>query len=212
MCNFTLFRKGAYLSGIKLFNHLWPKIKSLWNEIKLFKTALKRFLNTHSFYSVDEYLEHSYNYESWFLKWYDMIWYDMIWYDMIWYDMMWYMISWYGMIYDMIWYDIWYDMIWYDVIWYMMWYMISWYDMIYDMIWYDIWYDMIYDMIYDMNNKQLDWIYNCIEYNYILSTWNIFDTNYCQAATRMFIILHFLCMIVSCFVLDIFTNMTISIS
>jgi hypothetical protein len=44
-----------------LFNHLPPKIKSPSNDIKLFKPALKRFLNTHSFYSVEEYLEYSYN-------------------------------------------------------------------------------------------------------------------------------------------------------
>jgi hypothetical protein len=61
VCNLTLFQKGAYFSGIKLFNHLPLRIKSLSNEIKLFKPALKRFLNTHSFYWVDDYLEHSYS-------------------------------------------------------------------------------------------------------------------------------------------------------
>jgi len=61
VCNLTLFQKGAYFSGIKLFNHLPPRMKSLSHKIELFKPALKRFLNTHSFYSVDEYLEHSYN-------------------------------------------------------------------------------------------------------------------------------------------------------
>ena len=57
----TVFQKGAYYSVIKLFNHLPLKVKSLSNEIKLFKPALKRFLNLHSFYSVDEYLEYSFN-------------------------------------------------------------------------------------------------------------------------------------------------------
>jgi len=61
VCNFTVFQKGAYFSGIKLFNHLPLKIKSLSNEIKLFKPALKRFLNLHSFYSVEEYFEYSHN-------------------------------------------------------------------------------------------------------------------------------------------------------
>jgi len=61
VCNLTLFHKGAYFSGIKLFNHLPPKIKSLSNEIKLSKPALKRFLNIHSFHPVDEYLECSHN-------------------------------------------------------------------------------------------------------------------------------------------------------
>jgi len=44
VCNLTVFQKGAYYSGIKLFNHLPLKIKSLTNEIKLFKPALIRFL------------------------------------------------------------------------------------------------------------------------------------------------------------------------
>ena len=45
--NLTLFQKGAYFSGIRLFNHLPPRIKSLSDWIKLFKPALKRFL-THA--------------------------------------------------------------------------------------------------------------------------------------------------------------------
>jgi len=61
VCNLTLFQKGAYFSDMKLFNHVPLKIKSLSIEIKLFKPALKRFLNFHSFYSVEEYLEYSYN-------------------------------------------------------------------------------------------------------------------------------------------------------
>jgi hypothetical protein len=60
VCNLTIFQKGAYCSGIKLCNHLPQKIKSLSNEIKLFKPALKKFLTLHSFYSVEEYFEHSY--------------------------------------------------------------------------------------------------------------------------------------------------------
>ena len=67
VCNFTVFQKGAYYSGIKLFNHLPLKIKSLTNEIKLFKPTLKRCLNLCSFYTVEEYFEYSYNLESWFL-------------------------------------------------------------------------------------------------------------------------------------------------
>ena len=55
MCNLTVFQKGTYYSGIKLFNHLPLKIKSLSNKINIFKPALKRFLNLNSFYSVEEY-------------------------------------------------------------------------------------------------------------------------------------------------------------
>jgi hypothetical protein len=61
ICNLTAFQKGAYYSGIKLFNHLPQKIKNLSNEIKLFKPTLKRFLNLHTFYSVEEYFEYNYN-------------------------------------------------------------------------------------------------------------------------------------------------------
>jgi len=35
VCNLTLFHTGAYFSGIKLFNHLPPRIKSLSNEKKI---------------------------------------------------------------------------------------------------------------------------------------------------------------------------------
>jgi hypothetical protein len=61
VCNLTVFQKGAYFSGIKLFKHLPLKLKSLSNDIKLFKPALKRFHNLHSFYSVEEYFEYSYD-------------------------------------------------------------------------------------------------------------------------------------------------------
>jgi hypothetical protein len=43
-------------SGIKIFNNLPSSLKSLKNEKAEFKVALKRYLNTHSFYSVDEFL------------------------------------------------------------------------------------------------------------------------------------------------------------
>ena len=53
--------KGVYYTDLKLYNHLPPKLKNLSKEIKLFKPALKRFLSTHSFYSVEEYLEYRHN-------------------------------------------------------------------------------------------------------------------------------------------------------
>jgi hypothetical protein len=61
VCNLIIFQKGVYFSGIKLFNHLPLKIKSLSNEIKLFKLVLKKFLILHSFHTVEEYFEYSYN-------------------------------------------------------------------------------------------------------------------------------------------------------
>jgi len=41
--------------GIKIFNHLPTHIQSVANEIKVFKSALKRFLLSNSFYSTEEY-------------------------------------------------------------------------------------------------------------------------------------------------------------
>ena len=55
VCNLTVFQKGTYYSGIKLFNHLPLTIKSLSNEKNIFKPALKRLVNLNSFYSAEEY-------------------------------------------------------------------------------------------------------------------------------------------------------------
>jgi hypothetical protein len=56
VANLTCFKKSAYYSGIKIFNNLPSSLKCLMNEKAQFKVALKRYLNTHSFYSVDEFL------------------------------------------------------------------------------------------------------------------------------------------------------------
>jgi hypothetical protein len=53
--NLTKYQKGVYYTGIKLFNNLPPKIKSLNHDIKVFKPALKDYLLTHSFYSTDDF-------------------------------------------------------------------------------------------------------------------------------------------------------------
>jgi hypothetical protein len=53
--NLTCFQKNTYF-GIKIFNNLPSSLKRLMNEKAKFKVALKRYLNTHSFYSVDEFL------------------------------------------------------------------------------------------------------------------------------------------------------------
>ena len=50
--------KGAYISGIKVFNHLPQYIKDLSNNQTHFKSTLKRFLCHHSFYSMNEYYEY----------------------------------------------------------------------------------------------------------------------------------------------------------
>ena len=57
--NLTKFYKGPYISGTKAFNHLPRHIKILVNDMKCFKLSLKRFLCHHSFYSIEEYYEHT---------------------------------------------------------------------------------------------------------------------------------------------------------
>jgi hypothetical protein len=53
----TLFQKGVQYSGSKIFNHLPSSIKDLSNDVKSFKVALKNFLLTHIFYTVDEFFK-----------------------------------------------------------------------------------------------------------------------------------------------------------
>jgi hypothetical protein len=50
-----MFQKGIIYSGIKIFNYLPFSIKDLSDTEKQFRPALKRFLLTNSFYSLDEY-------------------------------------------------------------------------------------------------------------------------------------------------------------
>jgi hypothetical protein len=52
----SCFQKCMYYIGIKIFHSLPFSLKSLLNEEALFRVALKRYINTHSFYSVDEFL------------------------------------------------------------------------------------------------------------------------------------------------------------
>jgi hypothetical protein len=46
--NLSTYQKGAYYEGIKLFNTLPASTKSLNNDIKVFKLALKDYLLSHS--------------------------------------------------------------------------------------------------------------------------------------------------------------------
>jgi hypothetical protein len=46
----------SYSVGIIMFNSLPQSIKNSSNSPKQFKSALKNYLNAHSFYSTDEYL------------------------------------------------------------------------------------------------------------------------------------------------------------
>jgi len=53
--NLTIFQEGAYYSGIKVFNNLPFEIKNVAGNQKKFKTVLKKFLYTYSFYTLEEY-------------------------------------------------------------------------------------------------------------------------------------------------------------
>jgi hypothetical protein len=53
--NLSLYQKGDYFTGIKVFNNLPQSIKNLSNYTKQFKSALNNYLHSNSFYSVDEY-------------------------------------------------------------------------------------------------------------------------------------------------------------
>jgi hypothetical protein len=54
--NLTTYQKGVYYSGIIIFNNLPLQIKNIAGNQKKFKIALKNFLNTYSFYTMEEYL------------------------------------------------------------------------------------------------------------------------------------------------------------
>jgi hypothetical protein len=51
----AMYQKGVYYSGIKIFNGLPQAIKDISSMPKKFKIALKHYLLTHSFYSLDEF-------------------------------------------------------------------------------------------------------------------------------------------------------------
>ena len=53
--NLTICQKGVYYSGIKIFNNLPSEIKNVAGNQKKFKIALKKFLYTNSFYTLEEY-------------------------------------------------------------------------------------------------------------------------------------------------------------
>jgi hypothetical protein len=53
--NLSLYQKGVYFTGIKVFNKLSQSIKNLNNDTKQFKSTLQNYLHAHSFYSIDKY-------------------------------------------------------------------------------------------------------------------------------------------------------------
>jgi len=53
--NLAIYQKGAYYSGIKIYNLLPTAIKDLSGDKNKRKLALKRYLLHNSFYSLEEY-------------------------------------------------------------------------------------------------------------------------------------------------------------
>jgi hypothetical protein len=53
----NIYQKGVYYSGIKIFNSLPRDIKTHTDNTRTFKKAVKKFLYTNSFYSLNEYYD-----------------------------------------------------------------------------------------------------------------------------------------------------------
>jgi hypothetical protein len=51
--NLSCFHKSTFYAGIRIFNSLPRSLTTLGNEEAQFKVALRSYLNTHSFYSVE---------------------------------------------------------------------------------------------------------------------------------------------------------------
>jgi hypothetical protein len=57
IANLTIYKKGVYYQGIKIYNHLPKDIKDLSSNMNKFKLALKRYLLDNCFYSLKEYFD-----------------------------------------------------------------------------------------------------------------------------------------------------------
>jgi hypothetical protein len=53
--NPSVFQKGVYFSGVKIFNNLPTDLKQTFYNVYKFKRAIKRFLVDSFFYSLEEY-------------------------------------------------------------------------------------------------------------------------------------------------------------
>jgi len=56
--NATKFQNGAYYSGIKIFSHLPANIKCLTNDLEHFHIAVKMFLSSNAFYTLEEFFNY----------------------------------------------------------------------------------------------------------------------------------------------------------
>jgi hypothetical protein len=55
LSNLSCFLQSTFYAGITIYNGLPPSLTILKNDKAKFKTALRKHLNTHSFYYVDEF-------------------------------------------------------------------------------------------------------------------------------------------------------------
>jgi hypothetical protein len=53
----SCFQKDVFYSGIRIFNNLPDNVWNLRNDKVQFKKELQKYLITHSFYSITEFLE-----------------------------------------------------------------------------------------------------------------------------------------------------------
>ena len=53
------YQKGAYYSGIKIFNNYPLQNKKVAGKQKKFQIAVKQFSNNYSFYTLEEYFNQS---------------------------------------------------------------------------------------------------------------------------------------------------------
>ena len=52
-----MYQKGVYYSGLKVFNGLPRALKDISSKPDKFKIALRKYLQTRSFYSLDEFFD-----------------------------------------------------------------------------------------------------------------------------------------------------------
>ena len=58
LANLTNYKKGPYISHIKVFSHISQYLKALVHNPRHFRFSLKRFLFHHTFYCMEEYSEY----------------------------------------------------------------------------------------------------------------------------------------------------------
>jgi hypothetical protein len=55
----SLYQRGSYSMGLKVFNSLPTYIKEKFCNVKVFKSLLKHSLDLDSFYMLEEYFQHN---------------------------------------------------------------------------------------------------------------------------------------------------------